>query len=144
MDPVQSLILFLNCLSFLADLIMSGSVFHSMLPLNLREFNPYLTVFVLGSWTSAAHKTMETWKTLKGPLFLCLCRIILENPENTTHPYQYLAFSTVPFFIPVPQCRRVYEISGRKTAYLVSCGKQPRSPTTGSKFQVHAEWNVDE
>ena len=25
--PVQSLILFVNCLSFLADLIMSGSVF---------------------------------------------------------------------------------------------------------------------
>jgi len=50
-DPVQSLILFLNCLSFLADLIMSGNVFHSMLPLNLSEFNPYLTVLVLGSWT---------------------------------------------------------------------------------------------
>ena len=35
MDPVQSLILSLNCLSFLADLIMPGSVFHSILPLNL-------------------------------------------------------------------------------------------------------------
>ena len=51
MDPVQSLILFLNCLSFLADLLMSRSVFHNMLPLNLNEFSPYLTVFVPGSWT---------------------------------------------------------------------------------------------
>ena len=48
-DPVQSLILLLNYLSLLADSIMSGSVFQRMLPLNLREFNPYLTVFVLGS-----------------------------------------------------------------------------------------------
>ena len=36
---------------YLADLIMSESVFHNMLPLNLNEFSPYLTVFVLGSWT---------------------------------------------------------------------------------------------
>ena len=48
-DPVQSFILFLNCLSFLADVIMSGSVYHNMLPLNLNEFSPYLTVFVLGN-----------------------------------------------------------------------------------------------
>ena len=26
-------------------------MFHSMLPLNFSEFNAYLTVFVLGSWT---------------------------------------------------------------------------------------------
>ena len=56
MDPVQSLILFLNCLLFLADLIMSESVFHSILPLNLSEFNPYLTVLVLGSWTISFFK----------------------------------------------------------------------------------------
>ena len=48
-DPVQSLTLFLNCLSFLEDLIMSGSVFHSILPLNLSEFNPCLTVLILSS-----------------------------------------------------------------------------------------------
>ena len=39
-------------LSFiLADFIMLGSVFHNILPLNFCEFNPHLTVFVLGSWT---------------------------------------------------------------------------------------------
>ena len=29
-------------------------MFHSMLPLNLSEFNPYFTVFVFGSWTKGA------------------------------------------------------------------------------------------
>ena len=29
---------------------MLGSMFHSMLLLNLNEFNPFFTVFVLGSW----------------------------------------------------------------------------------------------
>ena len=62
MDPVQSSILFLNYLSFLADFIMSGSVFHNMLPLNLNEFNrtslfsylvavrdPYSKIVICGS-----------------------------------------------------------------------------------------------
>ena len=53
MDHVESLILFLSCLSFLSDLIMSGSVFHSILPLNLSEFNALFTVLLLGSWTSS-------------------------------------------------------------------------------------------
>ena len=54
MDPVQSSILFLNCLSLLADFIMSGIVLHSILPLNFSEFNPYLTAFVLASWTTSS------------------------------------------------------------------------------------------
>ena len=29
---------------------MSGSVLHSMLPLDFSEINRYLTVFVLGNW----------------------------------------------------------------------------------------------
>ena len=52
-DSVQSLILFLSCLSFVADFILSGSVFHSMLHPNFGEFNPYLTVFVLDSWITS-------------------------------------------------------------------------------------------
>ena len=65
MDPVQSLILLLNCLSFLADLIMSGSVFHSILPLNFREFNPYLAVLVPGRWT----RSFSSKIVICGPTF---------------------------------------------------------------------------
>ena len=67
-DPVQSLLLFSNCLSFLADLIMSGSVFHSMFPLNLSKFNPYFTVFILGSQV-VKHVLGKKWAYLQG----CLC-----------------------------------------------------------------------
>ena len=49
-DPVQSITLFLNCLSFWTDFIESQSEFQSMFPLNDSELNPYLTVLVSGSW----------------------------------------------------------------------------------------------
>ena len=46
--------------------------------------------------------------------------------------------SAVALFIPVMQGRRIYEVIGRgvKTAYHLSCGKQPLFPTTDTKFQV--------
>ena len=63
---------------------MSGSVFHSMLPLNFSEFSPYLTVLVLGSWTRSIFysKIVECGPTFrditqKGGIFLKLgiCRL---------------------------------------------------------------------
>ena len=46
---------------------MSGSVFHSMLPLNFSEFSPYLTVLILGSWTRFFYsKTVGCGPTFKG------------------------------------------------------------------------------
>ena len=44
--------------------------------------------------------------------------------------------SAVAFFIPVTLGRRIYEAIGVKTAYHLSCGKQPLFPTTDTKFQV--------
>ena len=48
---VQFFILYLNCLYSLADFIVPGSVFQSILPLNFSELFPYLNVLLFGNWT---------------------------------------------------------------------------------------------
>ena len=44
--------------------------------------------------------------------------------------------SAVTLLHPVTQLKLIYEVSGGRTAYRVSCGKQPHFPTTETKFHV--------
>ena len=65
------------------------------------------------------------WKTLKlhpTPEKLC--------SEAYFPCMNFWPCSAVAFFIPVMQRRRIYEVIGGKTAYHLSCGKQPLFPTT--------------
>ena len=87
----------------------------------------------------------KPWKILD---FVCPWKNTLENLEITTYPWKIMFWSRfLTHKLLVLQCcyilyscnalqEDLWGCCGAKTAYHLSCGKQPLFPTTETKFQV--------
>jgi len=130
--PLCSFCGFLSCICFIPEFLFKFSKIH---------FLHFESLFLMGGgWPTHPGRP---WNTLD---FVCPWRYTLENPEIRIHPWKIMSWSrfskhqflALQCFCIFYSCsvgeEDLWGYWGVKTAYHLSCGKQPLFPTKDTNF----------